>query len=84
MHTWPIQNAKAQFSEMLNTCIKEGAQIISRRGINEAVLIPLAEWQRLNNNAQPSLKSLLLSNDARAELTTPPRGQAQRRSPIEL
>lgn len=84
MHTWPIQNAKAQFSEMLNTCLSEGAQIISRRGINQAVLVPIDEWTRLNNNAQPSLKSLLLSDEHRVEFNAPPRGQARRRTPVKL
>ena len=30
MNTWPVQDAKAHFSELLNTCISEGPQIVTR------------------------------------------------------
>lgn len=50
MHKWPIQDAKAHFSEMLRASLTQGAQIISLRGKEIAVLIPIAEWQRLQKN----------------------------------
>ncbi len=28
MHTWPVQDAKARFSEMLDACIAKGPQIV--------------------------------------------------------
>lgn len=80
MSTWPVQEAKARFGELLNACLREGAQVITRRGAETAVLAPIAEWERLNKAARPSLKALLLSNDARADLDLPPRGQARRRA----
>lgn len=79
MHTWPVQDAKARFSEFLDACLTEGPQMVTRRGTEAAVLVPVEEWRRLKSNAQPSLKELLLSDLARAELTLPPRGKAQRR-----
>jgi hypothetical protein len=44
------------------------------------VLIPIAEWKRLNNSARASLKTLLLSNDSRVDLELPVRGKANRRA----
>ncbi len=84
MHAWPVQDAKARFSELLNACVSEGPQVVTRRGAETAVLVPIAEWKRLNRAAPPSLKALLLSDEARGLLVVPQRGKAQRRSTIEL
>jgi prevent-host-death family protein len=32
MKFWPAQDAKARFSELLDTCQREGPQLVSRRG----------------------------------------------------
>ena len=79
MHTWPVQDAKARFSEFLDACLTEGAQMVTRRGTETAVLVPVQEWRRLQSQARPSLKQLLLSDQARTELELPPRGQVRRR-----
>ena len=84
MIAWPVQDAKARFSELLDSCLENGPQVLTRRGVETAVLVPLAEWQRLNSAARPSLKALLLADTARAELAIPARGSAQRRTPPEL
>ncbi len=80
MTVWPVQHAKARFSELLDTCQREGPQVVSRRGCEAAVLVPIDEWRRLQAAARPSLKDLLLSPGARSEMLVPPRGQARRRS----
>ncbi|MEB0139402.1 type II toxin-antitoxin system Phd/YefM family antitoxin [Undibacterium sp. CCC2.1] len=82
MNTWPVQDAKARFSELLDVCIKDGPQMVSRRGIEAAVLVPLAEWQRLHQAARPSLKTLLLSDIDRSDLLIPERGAARRRAAV--
>lgn len=80
MNTWPVQDAKSRFSELLEACVNEGPQLVSRRGVETAVLVPITEWKRLSNAARPSLKSLLLSDSGRADFGIPPRGAAKRRS----
>lgn len=82
MNAWPVQDAKARFSELLEACINEGPQLVTRRGTETAVLIQISEWQRLNNAARPSLKALLLSDTGRADFDLPPRGIAKRRTAI--
>jgi len=80
MHTWPVQDAKARFSEFLESCLKDGPQIVTKRGTQAAVLIPVDEWRRLQAAARPSLKELLLAEGARTDtLVVPPRGKAKRR-----
>lgn len=80
MKNWPVQDAKARFSELLDACVNEGPQVVTRRGTETAVLVPIDEWKRLNNAARPSLKELLLSYEARMDFNIPPRGKAKRRS----
>ena len=79
MNVWPVQDAKARFSEFLNACLAEGPQMVTRRGAEAAVLVPAAEWKRLQSAARPSLKELLLSDAARTEFLVPQRGAARRR-----
>jgi prevent-host-death family protein len=84
MKIWPVQDAKARFSELLDACVSEGPQVVTRRGMETAVLVPIAEWKRLSNIARPSLKELLLTDEGRTDLDLPPRGQAKRRSAVAL
>lgn len=79
MKNWPVQDAKARFSELLDACVNEGPQVVTRRGTETAVLVPINEWKRLNNAARPSLKELLMSNEARFDFDIPSRGKAKRR-----
>ncbi|GAB1394860.1 hypothetical protein MASR1M60_30240 [Rhodocyclaceae bacterium] len=81
MHTWSVQDAKAKFSEFLDACLEEGPQLVTRRGAEAAVLLPVREWRRLQSSARPSLKQLLLSDTARTEMIVPARGKAKRRAP---
>lgn len=84
MQTWPVQDAKARFSEFLETCLIDGPQMVTRRGAEAAVLISAEEWRRLQAAARPSLKTLLLQAEARCDALTPPRGKARRRAPSSL
>ena len=79
MNTWPVQDAKARFSEFLDACLVQGPQMVTRRGAEAAVLVPVQEWRRLQSAARPSLKQLLLSDQARSDLIVPARGNAKRR-----
>lgn len=81
MASWPVQDAKARFSELLTTCLAEGPQIVTRRGAEAAVLVPVAEWRRMQQAARPTLKELLLAPAPRDELVLPARGRLRRRVP---
>jgi antitoxin Phd len=79
MNSWPVQDAKARFSELLDTSLRDGPQIVTRRGAEVAVLVSIAEWKRLRHTGHPTLKELLLSDSTRGEIQIPPRGTLQRR-----
>ena len=77
---WQIQEAKARFSEFLETSLKYGPQIVTKRGVEAAVLVPIEEWRRLEKMTKPSLKDLLLAPHVRTEMLTPPRERHNHRS----
>jgi antitoxin Phd len=81
MKVWPVQDAKARFSELLDTCLREGPQIVTKRGAEAAVLVPMDDWRCLQRSARPTLKELLLVDAPRAELQPPTRGRRRRRTP---
>jgi len=84
MQTWPVQDAKARFSEFLDACIAEGPQMVTKRGAEAAVLVPVEVWRKMQAAARPSLKQLLLSDAGRGDLVLPARGQARRRNVQEM
>jgi antitoxin Phd len=86
MRRWAVQEAKAKFSELLERALDEGPQIVTKRGIEAAVLVPIERWRRLEQAARPSLKDLLLVPEPRFEggLPVPPRGRRRRREPSAL
>ncbi|HEY8053393.1 MAG TPA: type II toxin-antitoxin system Phd/YefM family antitoxin [Steroidobacteraceae bacterium] len=77
---WPVHDAKARFSELLDACVRDGPQVVTRRGEQIAALVPMAEWQRLREAARLSLKALLLADFARSEPKLPARGRLRRRA----
>jgi antitoxin Phd len=60
MDTWPLQNAKARFSELVNYCLEHGPQMVTRNGREVAVLIPVEDYKRAVV-PKKSLKEFLLS-----------------------
>ena len=70
---WQVQDAKARFSELIEASLSEGPQIVTRRGVETAVVVAIDEWRRMEQRARPELKELLLAPEARTDTLTPPR-----------
>ncbi len=82
MGKWQVQDAKARFSEFLDASLTEGPQVVTRRGVETAVLVPIEQWRSLERRARPNLKDLLLTPEPRTEDLTPPRrAQRHRKAP---
>lgn len=81
---WQVQEAKARFSEFLDKALTEGPQVVSRRGVATAVLVPLEEFERLKKQARPTLKDLLLADEPKFEIDLPPRGTWKSRPVIRF
>lgn len=84
MKSWAVQDAKARFSELLETCLREGPQLVTKRGADAAVLVPVDDWRRLQAASRPRFKDLLLSDHARGDLNIPRRGGLSRRKPAAI
>ncbi len=81
---WPAQDAKAHFGALLEASLNEGPQIVTRRGVETAVVLTVHEWRRLEAAARPTLKELLLAEEPRAEIPLPDRRRWRRRTPRAL
>ena len=80
MTRWQVQDAKARFSEFLEASLREGPQVVTKRGVEAAVLVPIEQWRQLEKSAKPTLKDLLLAPEARTEGLTPPRRHHRHRT----
>jgi PHD/YefM family antitoxin component YafN of YafNO toxin-antitoxin module len=54
--------------------------MVTLRGVEAAVLVPVGQWRSLRERARPGLKALLLARQPLAELALVPRGQLRRRA----
>lgn len=79
--TWKAQDAKARFSELLDAAVAHGPQIVTRRGVETAVLVPIEAWRGIEARARPGLKELLLAPLLRTDTLVPARVKHRRRKP---
>ena len=59
MARWPIQDAKAHFSEVIERAHSEGPQMITRHGSERAVLLSIEDYRALAGE-KPDFKAYLL------------------------
>jgi len=60
MRTWNLQNAKARFSELVNICLRDGPQLVTRHGRDVVVILPAEEYKKVTAPGQ-SLKDFFLT-----------------------
>ena len=60
MHTWQLQEAKSRFSEVVDLTLKEGPQMVTRRGEEAVVILAADEYRRLSGQT-PRLMDCLLN-----------------------
>lgn len=82
--TWQVQDAKARFSELLETSLTKGPQIVTKRGVATAILVPIEQWRRLEKLTRPDVKDVLLAPEARTEMLTPPRDKPRHRASVSF
>ncbi len=70
---WAVQDARSRFGEFLDTALADGPQILTRRGVEAAVLVPMEHWLRLERLRRSDLKELLLTPGPRTDDLAPPR-----------
>lgn len=77
--SWQVQEAKAKFSEFLETSRIAGPQVVTKRGVDAAVLVSIEEWEQMKRASRTGLKDLLLAPEARTESLTPLREKRRSR-----
>ena len=60
MHTWQLQEAKSRFSEVVDLSLREGPQLVTRRGEEAVVILAADAYRRLSGHI-PSLMDTLLN-----------------------
>ena len=56
MSTWQLSDAKAKLGEVIDTAVKKGPQIVTRRGVETAVILSIDQWKHLLANQRPAVK----------------------------
>ncbi len=54
---WLVNDAEAHFSEFLDATLKDGPQVVTKQGVETAVLISMDEWKRLKAQARPPVEA---------------------------
>ncbi|MCP4347506.1 MAG: type II toxin-antitoxin system Phd/YefM family antitoxin [Desulfobacterales bacterium] len=57
---WKFQDAKSQFSKVVENALKKGPQYVSHRGVEAVVVVSARDYEVLIS-AKPSFKEFLLS-----------------------
>ncbi len=85
MSAWPLQDAKARFSELVDTAIKKGPQIVTRRGVETVVVVPIEEWRRITSSKRPDIIKLLVDEGPKfEEFPLPDRKKWRLRPPVKF
>jgi prevent-host-death family protein len=62
MATWQLQEAKQKLSMVVDRALSDGPQVITRHGVETAVLMSFEKFRALTRDAPKSLKEALLEN----------------------
>ena len=47
VRSWQLQEAKNRFSEVIEEAIKDGPQLITRRGVETAVVVSFTDYRKM-------------------------------------
>lgn len=83
MRTWQLQEAKNKFSEVVTEAISDGPQIITKRGIEVAVLLSYEQFKALQAE-QLSLAEFFRTAPVTSDELDLQRDASEVRAPLEL
>jgi prevent-host-death family protein len=59
MQTWQIQEAKSHFSAVIDCAIAQGAQLVTRRGQNVAIILSVKDYEQMSGNKSNLMNVLM-------------------------
>ncbi len=60
MQTWQIQEAKSHFSAVIDCAMTQGAQLVTHRGRNVAIILSVKDYEQMSGQ-KSSLISLMMN-----------------------
>lgn len=84
MAKWQLQDAKAKFSKVVEDAVEKGPQIVTKRGVETAVVISFEEWKRSQGKQERTWKDVLLAPTPKIEIPLPKRTGYKLRLPVEF
>jgi antitoxin Phd len=81
MAKWQLQEAKSRFSELIDDTIEKGPQVVTRRGVDTAVVVSVDEWKKLKDEKGVTWKDVLLGEGPRFEIPLPKHSKGKSRKP---
>jgi prevent-host-death family protein len=60
MRQWALQDAKAKFSELVNICLENGPQLVTRHGREAVVIMSVEDYEQTARTGK-NLKDFFLS-----------------------
>lgn len=67
MKYWNSRDAKAKFCELVRKAETEGPQVITRRGTEAVVVIPVQDWKREKSARKLDIKKVLIEDGPKFE-----------------
>ncbi|MBI3930036.1 MAG: type II toxin-antitoxin system Phd/YefM family antitoxin [Armatimonadetes bacterium] len=68
MATWQLQDAKNRFSQLINDALREGPQIVTRRGEKTIVVMAYSEFEAMSRPRESLVEFFRNSPMAQVEL----------------
>jgi prevent-host-death family protein len=81
MTKWQLQEAKSRFSELIDDTLEKGPQVVTRRGIDTAVIVSIEQWRKLTDEKRQTWKDVLLGAGPRFKIPLSKRGMGRSRKP---
>jgi len=83
MTKWQLQDAKSHFSELIDAALETGPQVVTRRGVDTAMVVSIDEWRKLKDEKRVTWKEVLLGEGPRFEIPLPKRGRGKSQGMID-
>jgi prevent-host-death family protein len=74
----------AQLADLVDAASKQGPQIVTKDGVETAVLVSISEWKRLQPFAGKASVDPLLDPNGPHDIDIPPRGRFRLREPVDF
>jgi len=76
MAKWQLQDAKAKFSKVVDDAVAKGPQIVTKRGVDTAVVVSMADWRESQRTPTRTWKEVLLGTVRDSRFRFPSAGKA--------